>query len=191
MTKKIILSLAMIALVIAGVTSATVAYFSDVAVREGNTFSMGTVEVTQADGWGLPYTLSNMIPCEQRESSVITVKNIGSVPIDLYFGERWASGDGDFRGVVDYAINEVASDGTVLKTWVNWQDIVSLFTTWNKVADNIPANGYKRYKFYVKLDCGMDDTFQGKSATNDIILYAVQHDAPAPTTPAPADWTEN
>jgi len=188
MTKKIILSLAMIALTIAGVTSATVAYFSNTTVSKGNTFSMGTVEVTQADGWGLPYTLSNMIPCEQRESKIIIVKNTGSVPIDLYFGEKHRSGQGNFVDMVDYAIDEVDSGGVSLRRWVGWDDIGLLFTTWNKVADNIPANGYKRYKFYVRLDCDMDNDFQGKSATNDIILYAVQHDAPAPETPAPMDW---
>jgi hypothetical protein len=45
MTKRIIVSLAMIALVIAGVTSATVAYFSDTATILGTTFSSGTMDL--------------------------------------------------------------------------------------------------------------------------------------------------
>ncbi|AKM82864.1 hypothetical protein A2422_02745 [Candidatus Woesebacteria bacterium RIFOXYC1_FULL_31_51] len=43
--KKILLSLTMIALVIAGVTTATVAYFSDTASILGTTFSSGTMDL--------------------------------------------------------------------------------------------------------------------------------------------------
>ncbi|MBU1084729.1 SipW-dependent-type signal peptide-containing protein, partial [Patescibacteria group bacterium] len=119
MTKRIILSLAMIALTIAGVTSATVAYFSDTAVKGDNTFVMGTVIVEHIEG--LPFMFETVIPGEQRESDIITVENTGSIAIDLYVGEKHTDGDGDFQGVVNYAINEVLADGTFVKTWVNWR----------------------------------------------------------------------
>ncbi|MCK4588409.1 SipW-dependent-type signal peptide-containing protein [Candidatus Woesebacteria bacterium] len=188
--KKIIASLAMIALAIAGVTSATIAYFSNVEVREGNTFAMGTVEVTQDDGWGLPFMFTNMIPGEQRESAIITVRNTGSIPIDLYFGERATSGDGDFKGVVDYAVNEVTCwDGNHVYQWIGWQDVVSLFSTWNKVGENIPASEHRCYKIYIKPDAGMGNNFQGRQAITDVILYAVQHGALAPSG-QPWNWSE-
>lgn len=188
MTKRIILSLAMIALTIAGVTSATVAYFSATAVRTGNTFSMGTVNITQADGWGLPYMLTNMIPGEQKESGRIAVQNTGSMPIDLYVGERDVNSNADFKTWVNYAIDEVQEDGTFVKTWVNWQDISGLFSTWNKVGENIPAGGYRYYKVYVKPLVSMPNSFQGKQAITDVILYAVQHGYGVPST-QPWVWT--
>ena len=188
MTKRIILSLAMIVLVIAGVTSATVAYFSDTAVTGGNTFSMGTVDVTQAGGWGLPFMFTNMIPGEQRESGIITVRNTGSMPIDLYVGQRATGGTGDFKEVVDYAINEVTCwDGVYVKTWVNWQRVISLFSTWNKIGENIPALDYKCYKAYVKPDANMANTFQGQSAVTDVLIHAVQHGYSAPSG-EPYNW---
>jgi len=182
MSKRIILSLAMIALTIAGVTSATVAYFSDTATSSGNTFTMGTVEVTNIAG--LPFMFTNMIPGEQKESGKIKVRNTGSIPVDLYVGEQATSGDGDFKDVVDYAINEIAcSDGTYIKTWVGWQKVLSLFSTWNKVGENVPANAYRCYKVYVKPDASMGNEFQGKSAVTDVFIHAVQHGYSAPTTP--------
>jgi len=188
MTKRIILSLAMIALVIAGVTSATVAYFSDTAVRGGNTFAMGTVEVTQAEGWGLPYMFTDMIPGEQRESGIITIRNTGSIPIDLYIGQRHTGGIGNFQGVVDYVINEVTCwDGNYVHQWIGWQDVALLFSTWNKVGENILASEYKCYKVYVKPESGMGDEYQGQEAITDVILYAVQQGAPGPSG-QPWNW---
>ena len=181
MTKRIILSLAMIALTIAGVTSATVAYFSDTAVSSGNTFTMGTVDVTNTGG--LPFMFTRTFPGELKESRIISVQNTGSIPIDLYIGERHTSGDGDFKEVVDYAINEVScSSGNKIKTWVNWQKVLSLFSTWNKVGENVPANEYKCYKVYVKPGASMDNEFQGESAVTDVFIHAVQHGYSAPTT---------
>jgi len=173
----------MIALTIAGVTSATVAYFSDTAVSSGNTFTMGTVEVTQSDGWGLPFMFTNMIPGEQKESGIITVQNTGSIPIDLYIGERHISGDGNFQSVVDYAIDEVTCwDGDYVHQWVGWQDVGLLFSTWNKVGEDISANTHKCYKVYVKPSINMGNEFQGDTAVTDVIIYAVQHGSPVPST---------
>ena len=188
MTKRIIVSLAMIALVIAGVTSATVAYFSKTAVSSGNTFTMGTVDVTNTSG--LPFMFTNMIPGEQRESGIIKVRNTGSIPIDLYVGERatTTSGTGDFKDVVAYAINEVScSDGSYVHQWVGWQAVKSLFSTWNKVGENILTWEYRCYKVYVKPDANMANTFQGQSAVTDVLIHAVQHGYSAPSG-EPYNW---
>lgn len=181
----------MIALTIAGVTSATVAYFSKATYVEGNTFAMGTVDVISIGG--LPYMFTNMIPGEQRVSDIIKVQNTGSIPIDLYVGQRDTSGGGgiNFIGNVGYAIVEVQWNEGIwenVKTWVGWQDIESLFSTWKKVGQNIPANAKRYYRVYVKPSETMGDGFQGGQAITDVILYAVQAGAPAPTTPIPANW---
>ncbi|MFH2062224.1 MAG: TasA family protein [Candidatus Beckwithbacteria bacterium] len=180
MTKRIILSLAMIALTIAGVTSATVAYFSDTAISTGNTFTMGTVEVEHIDG--LPFLFENMIPGEQKESEIIIVENTGSMPIDLYVGQKATSGTGDFKDVVDYAINEVLGNGTFVKTWINWQHVSFLFSTWNKVGENIPTGEFRYYKVYVKPLDTMENEHQGDSAITDVFIHAVQAGYSAPST---------
>ncbi|MBP8591548.1 SipW-dependent-type signal peptide-containing protein [Candidatus Shapirobacteria bacterium] len=194
MTKRIIISLAMIALTIAGVTSATVAYFSDTVVKHGNTFAMGTVKVTQAEGRGLPYTFTNLIPGQQRDSGKITVQNTGSMPIDLYIGQQETSNpDGigpKLIGNVEYTIYEVyCGTGEFKQTWVGWQDILSLYTRWQKVGDDIPAGEQRCYKFSVIPSKDMGDTFQGKGVTNAVIIYGVQYDSPTPTTPVPKDYS--
>jgi predicted ribosomally synthesized peptide with SipW-like signal peptide len=184
MTRRIFLSLLMIGLTVAGVSGATAAYFSDTAVKSGNTFSMGTVEVVSAGG--LPYTLSNLVPGEERASGTMSVRNTGSIAIDLYVGERDKTPtdglEADFKDVVDYAINEVdCSTGNYVKQWIGWQSISGLFSDWNKVGENIPANAQKCYKVYVKPHADMQDPFQGKRAIADVILYAVQAGSPRPT----------
>lgn len=182
MTKRIIISLAMIALTIAGVTSATVAYFSDTVVKYGNTFAMGTVKVTQ---WGdLPYQFANLIPGQRRDSNKITVKNTGTMPIDLYIGQKETSNDGiDLIGKVQYTIYEV--DCTTEergKTWVSPEDILNLYTGWKKVGNDIPAGESRCYKFSATPSGTLlDDEFQGKGVTNAVIIYGVQYDSPAPT----------
>jgi len=185
MTKRIIISLAMIALTIAGVTSATVAYFSDTVVKPGNTFAMGTVKVTQADGWGLPYAFKDLIPGQQRDSGKITVQNTGSMPIDLYIGQKETYNPSgiNLRGNVIYTINEVncGNDGKIITTWVGWQDIKSLYTGWQKVGDNIPAGQSRCYKFSAIPSKDLDNNFKGKGVTNAVIIHGLQYDSPAPT----------
>jgi len=79
MTKRIILSLAMIVLTIAGVTSATMAYFSDTATSTGNTFTAGTLGLTLDETGTIPINLTNMQPGD-IESGSMTVENTGSLP---------------------------------------------------------------------------------------------------------------
>lgn len=186
---KIIISLAMIALTIAGVTSATVAYFSDTETVGGNIFAMGTVEVTEVGG-GLPYAFTNLIPGQRRDSGKITVKNTGSMPIDLYVRQQETSNPNNINliGKVNYTIDEVdcGNDGKIITTWVGWQDIKSLYTGWQKVGNDIPADQSRCYKFAAIPSKDLEDGFQGKGVTNEVIIYGVQYDSPAPIiTPAP------
>jgi len=192
MTKRIIMSLAMIALTIAGVTSATVAYFSDTETVQGNTFAMGTVEVTEVGG-GLPYVFTNLIPGQQRDSGKITVKNTGSMPIDLYVGQKETSNSSpniSLIGNVLYTIDEVnCESGQREYTWVGWQDIASLYAKWQKVGNDIPAGEIRCYKFSAIPSKDLGNDFQGKKVTNAVIIYGVQYDSPAPITPIPEDYT--
>lgn len=190
MTKRIIISLAMIALVIAGVTSATVAYFSATASKTGNTFSMGTVTLSDSTN-GFPFAFANLIPGSQSESGLLQVQYTGSIPADLYFGVKAESGT-DLKDILKMQIERMRYDGAnwVHDAWIfpTWEPVVTAFASWTKVSENVTQNQWNTYKIslLVKEDAG--NGYQGKSATNTVFIYAVQHGYSAPGT-APYIYT--
>ena len=93
MTKRVVLSLAMIALVIAGVTSATIAYFSDTAISSGNTFTAGTLDLTLGESGGAPISLTSMQPGDTA-SGIFTVTNTGSLAGWLGAKSSYVEADG-------------------------------------------------------------------------------------------------
>jgi len=185
MTKRIILSLAMIALTIAGVTSATVAFFSDTAVRGGNTFAMGTVDVNETWTGGFPFHFVDLTPGKESVSGVLSVGYGGSIPADLYFGMKddGTSGAYDLTPVLDYYIEEVTAGDTHIRNVFGWRGAIDAFNNWNKVADNLVKGEWRYYRVHIKVRSDTLDEYQGKFAGNKVILYAVQHGYPAPTTP--------
>ncbi|MFA6338593.1 MAG: TasA family protein [Candidatus Paceibacterota bacterium] len=76
--KKIILSLAVIALTATAAVGATRAWFSDTETSTGNTFTAGTLDlkVNQADS--LPVVIANVVP-GSSESAPVVVTNSGNV----------------------------------------------------------------------------------------------------------------
>jgi predicted ribosomally synthesized peptide with SipW-like signal peptide len=87
--KRILLSFAMITLTIAGVTSATVAYFNDTAAITGSTFSAGTLNLkidsdpnpsfyNWSDGFTNPYAYTNLKPGSSGQQ-ILDIKNWGTV----------------------------------------------------------------------------------------------------------------
>ena len=184
MTKRIILSLAMIALVIAGVTSATVAYFSDIAVKGDNTFAMGTVDLDTTWTSGFPFSFVNLTPGAESVSGVLGVGYGGSIPADLYFGIRAVSG-ADLKDILDYYIEEVNADGSHIRNVFGWRGAIDAFANWNKVADNLVEGNWRYYKVHVRVHGNAGNIYQGLSAMNDVILYAVQDGQTPPASPAP------
>lgn len=94
MTKRIIVSLVMIALVIAGVTGATVAYFSSTATSSGNTFTAGTLDLTIDESGTVPINLTNMQPGDTVSGSM-TVENTGSLAGWLGIRSSYEEADGE------------------------------------------------------------------------------------------------
>lgn len=82
--KRILLSLAMIALVSSTAVGATKAYFSDSETSSGNTLAAGTISLTvnQAQGSSVPVLVnaSNLVPGAYTGVGVVNLKNIGSLP---------------------------------------------------------------------------------------------------------------
>jgi len=192
MTKKIILSLVMISLAIAGVTSATIAYFSDTAVSSGNTFTMGTVDLDTAWTSDFPFAFVNLTPGEESVSGILGVGYGGSIPADLYFGMRddGTSGAFDLTPILDYYIEEVEAGGAHIRNVFGWRPAIDAFENWNKVADSVNEGDWKYYKLHIKVSENATNQYQGQFAGNDVILYAVQHDAPPPSD-QPWDWAED
>jgi len=190
MTKRIILSLAMIALTIAGVTSATVAYFSDTASKKGNTFSMGTV-ILNASTNGFPFAFTNLTPGSQSESGLLQVQYTGSIPADLYFGVKAESGT-DLTSILKMQIERMKYDGAnwVHDAWIfpTWESVTTAFGSWTKVSENVAQNQWNTYKVSLLVDSNAANVYQGRSASNTVFIYAVQHGYSAPST-APWNYT--
>lgn len=191
MTKRIILSLAMIALVIAGVTSATVAYFSNTASMTGNTFSMGTVTLNESTN-GFPFAFTNLTPGSQSESGLLQVQYTGSILADLYFGLKDEPTGYDLTPILEMQIERMKWDGSVWvhDAWIfpTWEPATTAFGFWTKVAENVSQNQWNTYRVHLLVDENADNIYQGKSATNTVFIYAVQHGYSAPST-APWEYT--
>lgn len=181
----------MIALVIAGVTSATIAYFSDAAVKGDNTFTMGTVDLDTAWTSGFPFSFVNLTPGEESTSGVLGVGYGGSILADLYFGMRDnnASGASNLMPILDYYIEEVESNGTHIRNVFGWRVVSDAFTNWNKIADNLISGDWAYYKIHIRVHSDTDNTYQGEFAGNDVIIYAVQDGQTPPVSPPPWDWS--
>lgn len=88
--KKIILSLAVIAMVAAVGTMATVSYFSDSAISTSNSFMAGTLDLKLSDELNGTYSnsitgtfdMSDMAPGGAGVTGIVYLKNTGTVPGD-------------------------------------------------------------------------------------------------------------
>lgn len=179
----------MIALTIAGVTSATVAYFSATASKTGNTFSMGTVTLNDSTN-GFPFAFANLTPGSQSESGLLQVQYTGSIPVDLYFGVKAETGD-NLMPILSMQIERMRYDGAnwVHDAWIfpTWEPVTTAFASWTKVSENVTQDQWNTYKVYLLVASDAANTYQGKSATNTVFIYAVQAGTPAPGG-MPWDW---
>jgi len=82
MSKKILISLSVIGVVAAIVIGATTAYFSDVEVSKGNTFSAGTLDLTVNNENPWTSTVFNISDVKPGDSGTATIrlKNVGTFP---------------------------------------------------------------------------------------------------------------
>ena len=179
MTKRIIVSLAMIAFVIAGVTSATVAYFSHSVNVAGNTFATGTVTIGPSEG--LPLSVTNIGPGLSQTKDV-NLQYIGSLNADIYVGVGGASIPGQAAYIADHLWLNIY-DKTTGQTWLNnWTSYAS--TNWVKIAENVNQNDWKSYRLTFTMDSSVGNDHMGVSNTDTVLkLYAVQTGGPVPPTP--------
>ncbi|HBP51389.1 TPA: hypothetical protein DD455_03605 [Candidatus Shapirobacteria bacterium] len=176
--KKILLSLALMVLAGSAAITATRAYFTDTKVLGSNTISTGTVKL--GDTWHLPFSLTGLAPGQESVTPVLGAQYIGTLPADIYVGMRAVSGK-DFTTVLDYYIEKVDNAGNHISNVTGWRSITFIFSEWNQVATNVSLNQWNYYKVHIRMHSDADNTFQDETATDDIIIYAVQTGTPAPS----------
>lgn len=84
MRKKIVISLAVIAVAASAVIGGTVAYFSDIETAKGNTFSAGTIDIA-IDGenpWTGHYDMPDLKPGETGYIN-FNIQNVGQNPVNV------------------------------------------------------------------------------------------------------------
>ncbi|MFA6896656.1 MAG: TasA family protein [Candidatus Paceibacterota bacterium] len=192
--KKILLSLAVIAIATTVVIGATRAYFSDTETSTGNTFSTGTIDINVNGGtWEAsdPYTLTDMKP-GYTDYVNFTINNTGSNPANIWkkltgMVTTGADNEAELRDAIVYdlsvkvyRVNDTAPfwfqtiyADTDLKTL---NDVYGSMTTEDKgvFLGMIPEGGRMEVtqSYHMAETAGND--YQSASMTFDMGLYAEQ-----------------
>ena len=171
--KRIALSLMTIATVAIMATGATSAYFTDSKVVSWNTFTTGTVKIGST--YQMPITVAGLYPGAVKTSDIFAVNYDGTIKGDLYYGFKNVPGYANLEPVVDFRIERVNADGSHVE-WVysGWVHAAYPFTNWTKIASGLSHGEWAYYKVQVKMDASAGNEYQGATAYNDIVLYAVQ-----------------
>ena len=139
--KKIIISLAMVAVIGAVAIGGTIAYFSDTETSTGNTFTAGTIDLkVDGDNVLIPYSVDNLKPGESRGTPTYTITNTGTLP-----------------GVLSYKIQNVTTnENGVIDSEATAGDAEGLRI--DPDGYSIAASGYGELLDQVYLTFWVDDT---------------------------------
>ena len=193
----------MIILTIAGVTSATVAYFSDTATSSGNTFSSGTMDFRIArpgDTGQAIFNVSNLKPGEVV-TGYLAVVNDSTAGLDMKW-KAWmpSFSNGTLDDVLEARITIRPTEYTeyaaftsagyiiagppnaVLQEWTHIHNLGSgnAILAWNYDCNATPLAEPFRvkwagiYKIEVRMQATADNGYQGQSFTGDLNFYATQ-----------------
>ena len=175
MTKRLILSFAIIAMALVGVTGATYAYFSAGQVLGSNTFATGSVALGGFNVGSL--NVSGLVPGVTVDVPNIDINYTGNVNADLYIGAR---GTGWTPYLADKLYLQIYTMGGAF-VWQGW--VKDLSDNWEPIGTNI-INGWQAYDLKFTLDTSAGNSYNGVTNTDtQIMVYAVQHSGLVPTTP--------
>jgi len=184
MNKRIVTSLFVIALAAALVGGATMAWFTDSAKVEGNSFTAGTLDIEVE---GDAFNVGNMAPGD-TETTYIYVKNAGSLDM-LFKAELDNEVDGGLKSALNVKVTgrpaEIQSvDGYNLYgpavEYVLFDGSLSNFTGLDNLAawinnDDPLWPGYAAvFKIEVTLPTTAGNEYQGKSYSADLKFSATQ-----------------
>ncbi len=162
--KKIILSLAIMAIVGTIVVGATRAYFTSSATSTGNTFAAGTMNLSLSAGDPTNhtvFTIANMAPGIEVGPQTLNYSNAGSI-------------DGFVKLNTTYALT---SGGAGL---VNEHDFARHLIVTSGVTDGIPVQGWWA-QHVIDSYSGADNTAKTAAALADRGVYQVSAGVYAPT----------
>jgi predicted ribosomally synthesized peptide with SipW-like signal peptide len=178
MTKRLFLSFALITLVLAGVTSATLAYFTDGKVLGSNTFQTGNVSLGAFNVTNLNVT--GLAPGKTVSVPNVAINYTGDLKADLYMGARGELGPEDDGYLADKTYLVVKKAGTSEIVWQGY--VQALSTGWKKVATNTSA-GWQAYDLEFTMDSNTGNSYQGQTNTDtEILIYSVQTGGSVPST---------
>jgi predicted ribosomally synthesized peptide with SipW-like signal peptide len=178
MTKRLLLSLAVISVALAGVAGATVAYFSSGKVLAGNTFATGNVRINEMAVIGAPIILDNLGP------GIGVTKHIyfqykGTLNTDIYLGAGGEIPTTDPKYFADHLNVYVADHNTFAGVWSGKASDLS--TTWIGLAGNVAPDQWLDYDVTFTLASDTGNEHQAVTNTDTrLMLYSVQNGAPAP-----------
>lgn len=187
MIKRIALSLVTITMAVAAVTSATVAYFTQVESIGGNTITVGTFgfNLTNAGDQPLvndvPFTLNNAKPGDTREI-IFAVQKTGELPMMLrtYF-------DGSWTDSLEKTNVKMVKLQLLTGEPMSWGEEGTFTTLAENQTVGVPYdfpmavsdNNIRYYKMTLQLDGeGTTTDYQGKTFTGSLFAITKQE---APT----------
>jgi len=189
--KKILLSLALIALTIAGVTAATVAYFSDSGAVLGTTFSTSTMDLgidnnpdgniyNWVDNFTSGQTISGLYPGYPNKGEhnwqVLDLKNIGTVDGNVTIQLNATS----WSALGDNLVFTISYDSGNVGTWVpvttgtlaQFKDNTYTLGGFTSVSNDLGGQTGKMSSVKIEwsIPASAGNGIQGKSVTIDAVF---------------------
>ena len=189
MKKRILLSLLIIAVVVAATATGAVALFTDQETSAGNAFTTGTLDLALTDGTPLPFTVSDMAPGDVVYGG-LQVSNSGSLEL-RYAMSTTADGASILDEQLDLTIDVVTGAG-VDTVWYTDDDVVGTADIFgpdgalsSAVIGNpatgadagdrtLAASANERLRFKVTLPSSTDNSYQGTICTVAFVFDAEQ-----------------
>jgi spore coat-associated protein N len=189
MKKRIVLSLLIIAVVVAATATGAVALFTDQETSSGNAFTAGTLDLALADGSPLPFSVSGMAPGDVVYGG-LQISNSGDMEL-RYAMSTTADGSSTLDEQLDLTIDVVTDWGADL-TWYTSDDVVGTANIYGPdgvlssavigdptagadAGDRIlTASASERLRFKVTLPLATANTFKGSTCTVAFVFDAEQ-----------------
>ncbi|MCL5256788.1 MAG: CalY family protein [Chloroflexi bacterium] len=194
--KKILISVLIISALLAAISGATLAYFSDTVDSTNNTFSSGALAFNIREPGGEQHQIfdvSGMRPAGDPVAKYVVVTNDSTPGMDIIW-KAWLTGSGDLGSVLEAKVTMRPGDYTgytALQTAgytvagpddyliKDWTPITSLGEIqWAKSAGPMEPGWAGVYKIEVRMAESAGDTYQNKSYDGTLHFYATQFENP-------------
>ncbi len=189
MNRRILLSLLIITVVVAGTATGAVALFTDQETTAANTFSTGMLDLALTSGNPLPFTVSGMAPGDVVYGG-LQVSNSGNMEL-RYAINTTADGASILDEQLDLTI-DVVTDPGIDTVWYTDDDVVGTANIYGpdgvlsyavignpssgaQAGDRtLAASANERLRFKVTLPLSTDNSYQGLSCTVSFVFDAEQ-----------------